>query len=82
MRGLTHKEMNKRGCIYCSDLIKRKLEPDSKLRSLVCKHDKCPYHELDSYDTYTQFLKSPQQNALKMVLEKIMHPKRGNSKNL
>ena len=69
MRLLTQPEMNKRGCIYCLDHIKRKAEPDSVKKSHVCIHDACPYHELDPYKTYTQYLKAERStDSLKRVM--------------
>lgn len=47
MRTIRQKEKNKRGCIYCADMKKGK-----------CKHDKCPYHELDGFKTYEEYFKS------------------------
>jgi hypothetical protein len=64
--------MNKRGCIYCLDHIKRKAEPDSTKKSLVCIHDECPYHELDPYKTYNQYLKSERSTkSLKQILAHV-----------
>lgn len=77
MRRMTNQEMVKRGCVYCADLQKRRLEPDHTKRVKVCIHDECPYHELDPYDRYTDYLKSPSQNRLKEALEKIFHFERG-----
>lgn len=69
MKVLPQSEMNKRGCIYCLDHIKRKAEPDSVKKSHVCIHDECPYRELDPYKTYTQYLKSERSVD---SLEKVM----------
>ena len=69
MRVLAPSEMHKRGCIYCLDYTKRKAEPDSTKKSYVCIHDECPYHELDPYKTYTQYLKSERSTkSLKQAL--------------
>lgn len=43
MRFITSKEEAKfRGCTYCADNISHNNQ------GIVCKHDKCPYHELDN----------------------------------
>lgn len=73
MRALTNLEINKRGCTYCADMTKKFLEPDSSKRIKVCIHDECPYHELDHYDSYTAYLKSPTQARLIEAFEKIFH---------
>lgn len=72
MRVLTRKEMSKRGCEYCLDMAKKRLEAGSKKRVIVCIHDKCPYHELDPYDTFGQYLKYESSNqSLKQTLIRI-----------
>ena len=77
MRVVAQKEKTKRGCVYCMDYAKKRLEPDSTQRSWVCIHDECPYHELDPYDNYVQYLKSPRQSRLQEALEKIFNFDRG-----
>lgn len=47
MRKLGKKEKKKRGCLYCLDR-----------KSGKCKHDECPYRELDEYESYNDYLKS------------------------
>ena len=71
MKVLTHKEMNKRGCLYCLDYLKRKAEPTSTKKSHVCKHDQCPYHELDPFDSYAQYLKSEKPTRLKDAITEV-----------
>lgn len=73
---LTKQEMRKRGCEYCMDHTKRKADADSKKRSHVCIHDECPYHELDAYDSYHQYLKAEASvESLKQVLVKLANPR-------
>lgn len=43
----SEKEMKKRGCVDCADL----------LGHIHCKFTKCPYHELDNVRTYGEYLK-------------------------
>ena len=52
-------EMKKRGCHYCAD-FKR-----------VCPHRECPYHELDGFNTYTDYLKYGEKNGLVKFLEQL-----------
>ena len=54
MRKLSKDEVKKRGCEYCMD--SNKFKTLGYQRS--CKYDACPYHELDDYDTYDDYLKS------------------------
>lgn len=51
MRVVGKKEREKMGCIYCCDYKKRK-------GVRMCKHEECPYHELDGYETYEDFFHS------------------------
>lgn len=51
MRVVTKKEIKKRGCYYCLDYVKKK-------RGKVCIHHECPYHELDKYRKYKDYLKN------------------------
>lgn len=48
MRVVSIEEKKKRGCIYCRD----------RKRGGMCKHDKCPYRELDGYETYEDYFQS------------------------
>lgn len=47
MRTLTKKQKIKRGCEYCLDYKRRQ-----------CKHKKCPYHELDGFEKFTDYLET------------------------
>ena len=53
MRKLSKDEVEKRGCEYCMDYKFKTLGHQQS-----CKFDACPYHELDDYDTYDDYLKS------------------------
>lgn len=44
MRVLSKDDRKKRGCRYCADR-----------KSCWCKHDECPYHELDDVETYEDY---------------------------
>lgn len=60
MRFLTVKETKKRGCSYCIDhrngSNRVKVKPG--WTHLKCIYDSCPYHELDKYRTYKDYLNS------------------------
>ncbi len=49
MRTVSAKERKKRGCDYCADF---------KMKGRKCKHDKCPYKELNGFKTYEDYYKS------------------------
>lgn len=51
MRALGQEEKDKRGCLYCLDYKKKR-----GVRG--CKHGKCPYHELDEFETYEDYFNS------------------------
>jgi hypothetical protein len=48
-------EKKKRGCKYCKDM---KLTRDFTGIRTGCPHQECPYHALDSHDSYEEFMKS------------------------
>lgn len=68
MRPLTPREINKRGCICCLDYRKQKRKKEDAKRTKMCIHSSCPYHELDPYETYDDFLKEHSGDDLKQVL--------------
>lgn len=54
MRPVTFEERRKRGCCYCADYTKVKLK---YAVHWCCPYSECPYHGLDKYDTYRDYLK-------------------------
>lgn len=72
MRELTSREMNKRGCVWCTDRRKHKPEIEAKcyIKNInVCIHaDGCPYHELDPFETYDDYLKNSKSDGLDELL--------------
>ena len=54
MRRLLKNEQNKRGCKYCRYVV---LVPYGKQHLRYCPAKVCPFHELDKYDAYTDYLK-------------------------
>lgn len=70
MRALDKKEMAKRGCEYCKD-ISKELFPEMhnpECKKWACPYKECPYHGLNAFDSYSQYLKSFGPNTLKQVL--------------
>lgn len=59
MRQLHRKEITQRGCAYCLESVMKKYGGHA-LRH--CPHDECPYHELDKYETYKEYLKQTKIN--------------------
>lgn len=51
MRTVGLAEKKKRGCFYCLDY-------KSRHGKRVCIHEECPYHELDDFESYNDFIKS------------------------
>lgn len=54
------KVMKKRGCIYCTEF-----------ENMACPHEECPYHELDGFKTYAEYLKKGEKNGLVKMLEDL-----------
>ena len=65
---VTDGENLKRGCEWCYDARpiagvkltnaereKTGIWKESCFKFLVCKHNECPYHELDKYKTYAEY---------------------------
>ena len=61
MRVLPLREKKKRGCRYCHEM--KMINDHSNIRT-NCPHDKCPYHVLDKYDTYEEFMASEDSKIL------------------
>lgn len=54
-----NKEMKKRGCHNCADFNHK------------CPHEVCPYHELDEYKTYDEYMKKSKKNCFVKLLESL-----------
>lgn len=63
MRVVEKNERDKRGCLYCTDY-----KNVGKGKGMMCKFDKCPYRELDDYETYEDYFKA-KSTALTGLLE-------------
>lgn len=69
MRGITYEERRKYGCCDCSDLVSKMWH---KERRTLCPHDKCPYKELNDYDSFDEYLKENQGDTeLKFFLQEL-----------
>lgn len=49
---LSLQTINQRGCKFCSDKKKKKI--DGVFKS-YCHYDSCPYHELDGFNSYEDY---------------------------
>ena len=55
MRLITEEERAKRGCSYCADA---QVKMKNRKRRRVCPYWECPYHELDAFKSYGEFMKT------------------------
>lgn len=53
MRVVDKNEKEKRGCLYCHDYKKVR-----GAKNRMCKHDECPYRELDEFESYEDYFKA------------------------
>lgn len=65
MRILPYSEKIKRGCTYCA-FVGKTLGDDGKPKD-SCPYKECPYHELDNFDTYTEYLKEKYKDARRLL---------------
>lgn len=63
VRKLKNAELYKRGCLYCLDMISTEV-PWGNYNAKSCPHEECPYHVLDKYETYNDFMKSEDSKIL------------------
>ena len=61
MRPMSLREKNKRGCAVCEDMEVHRV---FDVVRTCCPHDQCPYHVLDKYDTYEEFMASDDAKIL------------------
>lgn len=67
MKFITKKMNHKRGCIsYCADTITVR---HGSRKACYCKHNSCPYHELDEYESYTDYLKATEDIDITKLLQ-------------
>lgn len=55
MRRVTKTEQAKRGCRYC--LYVGRMREGKTGMFLACPANKCPFHELDKYNSFADYLK-------------------------
>ena len=55
MRMVPYFEKKQRGCMYCNHMEAK--EFGKEIRT-ACPFDECPYHDLDKYKTYDEFMAS------------------------
>lgn len=51
-----------RGCTYCDDFERN----DNK-----CPHRSCPYHELDGFKTYEEYMKKSKKDCFAKLLDSL-----------
>lgn len=61
MRVVPPYEKKKRGCAFCKDMGHTRTGGGLRIG---CPHDECPYHVLDKYDSYEQFMASEDSKIL------------------
>ena len=68
MREVDQHTQRRRGCIYCAD---HALVYGKGCR-IVCKYDaNCPYHEMDGYHSYTEYLRKQKPDSLKWIFRRM-----------
>lgn len=67
MRELSQREKTKRGCIYCAD----RTRPKYRMGCTTCPYDECPYHELDNFKSYDEYMKKSKKGGLARLLEAL-----------
>ena len=61
MRMVPYFEKRQRGCLYCADVGTSKFSQDNRTS---CPHNECPYHVLDKYKSYDEFMTSQDSKIL------------------
>ena len=70
MRIVHNKERTQRGCVYCADRITHD-ESGKKLHQKMCPYGECPYHELDGFENYGEFLKSKGSGTMAAIMREL-----------
>ena len=65
MRRLKYFDVNKRGCLYCTDCT------HGSGKQTECQHDRCPYHELDKVKSYGEYIRKTSKSGLAKVLANL-----------
>ena len=69
MRELKQAEQTKRGCKLCADV--EKIAKKGKYPRRHCPYDKCPYHELDGFKTYKDYLISVSDDPVSNIIKEL-----------
>ena len=64
MKKLNNSMKKKRGCMYCADVVN--VEQRNH-----CPYDECPYHELDGFDSYGQYLKKTNPLSVSKLMKAL-----------
>lgn len=67
-RTIPYSQVKKRGCEYCTDMVIISKKQTYIIRG--CIHSECPYHELDNFKSYNEYLKKAELNvgSLKKII--------------
>lgn len=76
MRKVRLRERKKRGCDYCTEYVISK-------GYTHCKHNECPFHELDGHRTYGDYLKTcPDVDLMKLLRPERKYTKQNKNNEL
>ena len=64
MRYLICTITKKRGCQDCTEVYTIK---NGELKYHFCKHNECPFHELDKYNRYEDYLKAQPKDMFRVL---------------
>lgn len=67
MRYIKKDEKRKRGCFECYDVI----HSNKRSKRILCPYAECPYHELDGYNTYNEYMKATGETSVDGILKKM-----------
>ena len=78
MRRISMPEAKKRGCHYCRDCqTGKRLERMPGFSNILCFHDICPYHELNKYRKYKDYLDSKEsQICIDVIIPRLKKRKK------
>lgn len=68
-RLIRDRERKQRGCIYCLDM--QTTGDGTNIAGRYCPYEECPYHELDKYETYDEYMKATDLKGFAKALEAL-----------
>lgn len=71
MRFLRVAEVKQRGCKYCTHCKRTTGRRIKGELNIQCPFDECPYHELDKYKSYSQYLKSDESKIVFNIIPRL-----------